>query len=172
MVPSKLELEVERYRFPNSWQGLEVIEFVTGTGHGSAAQIAQYRDAACYHYALEIHSRPYNLLPVYDLAVMADQLGRVDDMQAILRRTRAALKPGGLLILETNVDLQHVPAPATAYYGLNGEDEELAGTTTHPVLWGPNSRCVVAMLMRAGFDTVTVFSPHEAWPGRAVFHAR
>ena len=70
------------------------------------------------------------------------------------------------LILETYIDLQHVPYPAMRFY----PEAELGKDPTN--WWGPNRACVEDLLTTAGFSEIRC-TPHPlSGDNRAVFHAR
>jgi len=73
----------------------------------------------------------------------------------LLALERVASVTGGLLILETEVDLALGRRPAMAFY----PGEELREDWTN--WWGPNPAAVVAMLRAVGFSRVEVVSPNS-----------
>ncbi len=69
------------------------------------------------------------------------------------------------LIVETHLDAQEIERPAMIFYpGI-----ELDGDGSN--WWGPNRRCVEAMLHDVGFAEV-VFTPHPSIRSRGIFRAR
>jgi tRNA (mo5U34)-methyltransferase len=113
----------------------------------------------------------------FDVTLFLGVLYHAPNMIEYLQRVRAITRE--TLILETLVDLLHVPEPAAAYYpsgSLNGDSSNW---------WGPNTDCVTDMLKRVGFRSVefkelwdknTVAAIRGTTPGRlesgrAVFHA-
>jgi tRNA (mo5U34)-methyltransferase len=69
------------------------------------------------------------------------------------------------LVVETHLDLDDVPNPAMRYY----PGVELADDPTN--WWGPNQRCVEALLTTAGFTEIrSTRNPFH--PQRGIFHAR
>jgi len=104
----------------------------------------------------------YKLLPIEDLAPSEfdDKFDVVfffgimyhaEDPIGYLRRIRSVLKPGGMAIVETVVDMLDVPYPASAIYdgeyALNGDDTND---------FGPNELGVIAMMKKAGFSRAEV----------------
>ena len=69
------------------------------------------------------------------------------------------------LVLEMHLDLDYLSYPGMRYY----PGRELADDPTN--WWGPNQKCVEALLLSAGFADVH-FSPHPVYPQRGIFHAR
>ncbi len=97
----------------------------------------------------------------------------------LLTLEKVSAVTGGMLILETHVDLTTINRPAMAFYPA----AELGQDGTN---WsGPNEACVIAMLKDVGFKRVDVYSRSyrktALWPfpkslgkirgNRAVFHA-
>ena len=69
------------------------------------------------------------------------------------------------LVVETHLDLDDVPNPAMRYY----PGADLAGDPTN--WWGPNQKCVEALLTTAGFSEIH-FTRNPFHPLRGIFHAR
>ena len=97
----------------------------------------------------------------------------------LLALEKVSAVTGGMLILETHVDLTTINRPAMAFY----PGSELGQDGSN---WcGPNESCVIAMLKDVGFKRVEVYSrsyrTKALWPyakslgevrgNRAVFHA-
>jgi tRNA (mo5U34)-methyltransferase len=107
-------------------------------------------------------------------------LGVLYHMQhPLLVLEKVSMVTGGMLILETHVDLTVISRPAMAFY----PGAELGMDTSN---WcGPNEACVIAMLKEVGFKKVeghsrtyksVALSPdpkslEEVQTNRAVFHA-
>lgn len=79
----------------------------------------------------------------------------------LLALERVASVTGGLLVLETAVDLVGLSRPAAAFY----PDRELNSDPTN--WWGPNHAAVVGMLRSAGFASVDVITPPRSAGFRA-----
>lgn len=79
----------------------------------------------------------------------------------LLALERVASVTGGLLILETVVDMVGTGRPAAAFY----PDRELNNDPTN--WWGPNPAAVEGMLRSAGFASVTQVTPTPRAPYRA-----
>jgi tRNA (mo5U34)-methyltransferase len=128
----------------------------------------------------------------FDVVLMLGVLYHLRHPLAALERVASVTNPGGLLILETHVDLVDIDRPAIALY----PGDELGRDGSN---WcGPNPAAVAALLSMAGFVSAEAHSivaadpPPDAgrrllprarrpWPrcgrragssGRAVFHAR
>jgi len=90
----------------------------------------------------------------------------------LLALEKVSAVTGGMLILETHIDLKRLNRPAMAFY----PGDELLGDPTN---WcGPNEACVISMLKDVGFKRVQLYSQtnqpaflHEVGSNRAVFHA-
>merc|ERR1711907_408931 len=78
-------------------------------------------------------------------------LYHADNPLGYLRRVRSMAKPGGLVLIETVVDMLDVPYPASAFYEgptlLNGDQTND---------FGPNELAVLAMMRKAGFKDAKV----------------
>jgi len=82
-----------------------------------------------------------------------------------LERAASVTAEGGMLILETHVDMLHEKRPAMAFYpgGELGND---------PTNWfGPNPAAVEGMLKAVGFEKVQMVNPEVLAGSRTVFHA-
>lgn len=113
---------------------------------------------------------------VFDVVIFLGVLYHMRHPLLTLEKVSAVT--GGLLILETHVDLTVINRPAMAFYA----GSELNGDSSN---WsGPNEACVVAMLMEVGFKRAEVYSRtydptqprdltllDEPRSNRAVFHA-
>ena len=85
-----------------------------------------------------------------------------------LERVSHLVKPDGLLIVETHIDMIQDEKPGMRFY----PGAELNGDVTN--WWGPNPACVEAMLRIVGFGDVQNMSWTGSWQGmgRVVYHAR
>jgi tRNA (mo5U34)-methyltransferase len=114
---------------------------------------------------------------VFDLVLFLGVLYHMRHPLLVLEKVSAVT--GGMLILETHVDLTIINRPAMAFY----PGAELGGDGSN---WcGPNEACVIAMLQDVGFRRVEVHSRTyqlvglsldpkslgEIRSNRAVFHA-
>jgi tRNA (mo5U34)-methyltransferase len=79
----------------------------------------------------------------------------------LLTLERVASVTGGLLILETVVDMVGLSRPAAAFY----PDRELNNDPTN--WWGPNHAAVAGMLRSVGFSRVDVLTPPRSAGFRA-----
>lgn len=79
----------------------------------------------------------------------------------LLALERVAAVTGGLLILETVVDMVGLRRPAAAFY----PDRELNDDPTN--WWGPNQAAVTGMLRSVGFARVDVITPAKSAGFRA-----
>lgn len=98
-----------------------------------------------------------------------------------LEKLQSITADGGLVIIETHVDMLHISRPAMAFY----PGEELANDPTNWI--GPNPAAVRGMLLAAGFQEAKRFpygaagdqsattrvegSPEDIKSQRMVFHA-
>jgi tRNA (mo5U34)-methyltransferase len=88
----------------------------------------------------------------------------------LLALEKVSAVTGGMLILETHVDLTTIKRPAMVFYPGAELNEDASNW------WSPNEACVIAMLKDVGFKRVEVFSRKRGlkfWRRgrRAVFHA-
>jgi tRNA (mo5U34)-methyltransferase len=131
----------------------------------------------------------------FDVVLFLGVLYHLRDPLGALERVASVLAPGGLLVLETHVDLVWTRRPALAFYPRG----ELGGDPTN--WFGPNPPAVRGMLGAVGLGEVTQVSggslgyralrygrrtlryaarlarsgrrpPEHPAQGRAVFHAR
>lgn len=119
---------------------------------------------ACYE-VLDLD--PWHL-GTYDLVLFLGVLYHMRHPFLALERAASMVAPGGLLIVETHIDMMEDDKPAMRFY----PGTELAGDATN--WWGPNPACVEAMLRDLGFIDVQNMSFTSSWigMGRVVFHAR
>jgi tRNA (mo5U34)-methyltransferase len=111
----------------------------------------------------------------FDVVLFLGVLYHLRDPWAGLARVAGVTAPGGLMILETHVDMLHVARPAVALYP--GMELNADGSN-----WcGPNPAAVIALCEMAGFSSVKVHGPTpEVTPmdpevvttARLVVHAR
>jgi len=99
----------------------------------------------------------------HDLVLCLGILYHMEDPFGMCKRMRSICKKGGMLILETHMDLQAIDRPAMAFYPTDECNSDI-GTWN-----GPNPDCVIAMLKAAGFDEVKMVYSDEF--NRGVFHA-
>ncbi len=112
----------------------------------------------------------------FDVVLFLGVLYHLRDPWAGVARAARVTAPGGLMILETHVDMLHVERPAVALYPgteLNGDGSNWCG---------PNPAAVVALCEMAGFASAKVFGPMPTVPkksdpevvtsARLVVHAR
>jgi tRNA (mo5U34)-methyltransferase len=97
-------------------------------------------------------------LGTFDVVLFLGVLYHLPDPWPVLKRVAAAT--GGLLVLETHVDLLDVRRPAAAFY----PGAELAGDPSN--WWGPNVALLEAKLRAAGFGRLDVVH-RERLPYRA-----
>jgi tRNA (mo5U34)-methyltransferase len=84
----------------------------------------------------------------------------------LLALERVASVTGGMLVLETAVDLAFIRRPAMAFY------PGLELNCDHTNWWGPNASAVVAMLRSVGFAEVEVVARESArWRAEAFVRA-
>jgi len=99
----------------------------------------------------------------FDLVLCLGILYHMEDPLGMCKVMYDICKKGGLLILETHIDMNKIDYPVMAFYP-GKECNNDAGTW-----WGPNARCVEAMLKVAGFSEVQRVFENK---NRVVFHAR
>jgi tRNA (mo5U34)-methyltransferase len=98
----------------------------------------------------------------FDTVLMLGVLYHMRHPLLALEKAFAMVAPGGLLVLETHLDMINVDGPALAFY----EGRELCDDETN--WFGPNPPAVLAMCRAAGFKEVTIVH-HDI---RLVVHAR
>jgi tRNA (mo5U34)-methyltransferase len=86
---------------------------------------------------------------------------RYDAIEALAKVARLARH---LLIVETHLDMRKVDRPAMVFYP---GSEYLNDPTTW---WGPNERCIEALLRGQGFSEVEI-AAHPTLDTRGIFHA-
>jgi tRNA (mo5U34)-methyltransferase len=94
----------------------------------------------------------------FDVVLFLGVLYHLRDPWAGLARVASVTAPGGLVVVETHVDMLHVARPAVALYPgleLNGDGSNWCG---------PNPAAVVALCEMSGFASAAV---HGAAPGVA-----
>jgi len=129
------------------WQGL---------GWGSKAGFDLAREAL----GSRVQSRVVDVMDLepgevgtFDIVLLLGVLYHLPDPLAGLQRIAAITAPGGLMILETHVDMLHVSRPAIALY----PGTELGGDGSN---WcGPNPAAVLALSEMAGFSSAVVHGP-------------
>lgn len=90
---------------------------------------------------------------VFDVVFCLGVLYHMRHPLLALERVAGVTAPGGMLILETHVEMLHIRRPAMAFYA----GDELDGDASN---WcGPNPACVVAMLKTAGYRFVRIHDP-------------
>ena len=82
-----------------------------------------------------------------------------------LKRAASVTAEGGMLILETHVDMLHENRPAMAFY----PGGELGNAPTN--WFGPNPAAVEGMLKAIGFEKVQMVHTEVLAGSRMVFHA-
>ena len=96
---------------------------------------------------------------VWDVVFFFGVLYHLEDPMLALRAIHIALKPGGLLILETDTSTEIPPLMEFKEHGHHGDETNV---------WYPTLSCVDAMLRKVGFDP-----KHQGGSGtRAAWHAR
>jgi FkbM family methyltransferase len=190
-TPAILQAEFETILAPLSLDGLSVLDIGAWNGaysfeakrRGAARVLAtdmfawthpRFRGLEKFLYVrkdsgLDVE---YNLIDVPDITTetvgqfdvvlflgvfyhLPDPLSAVKNLAEIAKRW---------LVLETHLDLDEVPYPAMRYY----PDRELQDDPTN--WWGPNRKCIEALLENAGFSQIR-FTPYPTGR-RGIFHAR
>lgn len=101
---------------------------------------------------------------VFDIVLFLGVLYHLRHPLFGLERAAAMLDVGGLLIVESHVDLLGVGAPAMRFY----PGAEINSDPTN--WWGPNPECIEEMLKSVGLTGVRMVS--GAGANRVCFHAR
>ena len=102
----------------------------------------------------------------FDLVLFLGVLYHLRHPLLALEKVAACVKPGGLAVIETVVDLESVTSarPVMAFY----PGREMNDDPTN--WWGPNPSAVARMLMACGFGRV--LNTVQLWQGnRSIFHA-
>jgi tRNA (mo5U34)-methyltransferase len=99
----------------------------------------------------------------YDLVLFMGVLYHLRHPLLGLEKAASMVSPGGLLIVESHVDLLNVPYPAMRFY----PGAEVNDDATN--WFGPNPACIDAMLKDIGFANVRMVS--GAGENRVCFHA-
>jgi tRNA (mo5U34)-methyltransferase len=108
----------------------------------------------------------------FDLVLFLGVLYHMRHPILSLEKMASVTAPGGMVIIETQVDLLEIKRPALAFY----PESELNGDATN--WFGPNPPAIEGMLRTVGFQKVVAHSPlpPAAYPEtivqrRMVFHA-
>jgi tRNA (mo5U34)-methyltransferase len=132
-----------------------------GTGRGKAG--FEFARAALSSHVQDMDVDVMDLSPervgVFDVVLFLGVLYHLKDPLRALERVASV--SGGLLVLETVVDMVGISRPAAAFY----PERELNDDPTN--WWGPNHAAVVGMLRTVGFARVDVITP----PRSALFRA-
>jgi len=86
----------------------------------------------------------------FDVVVFSQILYHMRHPLLCMERVASVTKPGGLLIMETVVDMLSTERPAAAFY----PNDELCGDFTN--WWGVNVPCLMAMLKDVGYEDITI----------------
>ena len=148
-----------------------------GEGWGSKAGFELARRAlgsAVEDHEVDVMDLDPSAIGTFDVVMFLGVLYHLRHPLLGLERVASVTKPGGLVIVETHVDLLQLDRPAIALY----PSSELGGDGTN---WcGPNVPGLLALLEMAGFASAHVHgespaAPPDAGPvhaGRVVVHAR
>lgn len=91
---------------------------------------------------------------VFDMVLCLGVLYHMRHPLLCLERIASVTAPGGMVILETHVEMLRIKRPAMAFY-------PGAELNRDPSNWcGPNPACVIAMLEAAGFRQARGHNPH------------
>lgn len=122
-----------------------------GEGIRFACEVLEPNIQLLYSNVYELATSVWNQDPEYmaDDVIFAGVLYHLQHPLAALEQIYKILVPGGLLILETHLDLLTLRRPAMALYR---EDEASAGDHTN--FCGPNPIAVELMLKWAGFHDI------------------
>ena len=132
-----------------------------GTGQGKAAfQLARTAlNSRVEDVDLDVMDLSPERLGSFDVVLFLGVLYHVPN--PLLALEKVAAVAGGLLILETVVDMVGIGRPAAAFY----PGRELNEDPTN--WWGPNHAAVRGMLTSVGFSRVDVITPIRSAPFRA-----
>jgi tRNA (mo5U34)-methyltransferase len=124
-----------------------------GTGQGKAGfQLARAAlDSRVEDVDVDVMELSPERVGTFDVVLFLGVLYHVPN--PLLALERVASVTGGLLILETVVDMVGLSRPAAAFY----PDRELNNDPTN--WWGPNQAAVTGMLRSVGFARVEVITP-------------
>ena len=92
----------------------------------------------------------------FDIVIFSQILYHMRHPLLCLERIASVTKPGGLLIMETVIDMLLTDRPAAAFY----PSDELCEDFTN--WWGVNEPCLVAMLRDVGFGDIDILARHAA----------
>lgn len=122
----------------------------TGAGFDFAHQVLKSNVQKCYSSVYEVDQSIWAANPeiMFDVIVYAGVLYHVQEPVQSLRVLHRLLAPGGLLILETHLDMMEFPRPAIALY----TGSECNNDETN--FCGPNPPAVEIMLEWAGFQQI------------------
>ena len=112
---------------------------------------------------LDTHHIKPDIVDYYDIVLFLGVFYHLEDPISVI--SNVAELATSWLVVETHLDLDEVPDPAMRYY----PGAELADDPTN--WWGPNQRCVEALLKTAGFTEIH-FTRNPFHPLRGIFHAR
>lgn len=134
----------------------------SGMGDGLGFQIAHQ----ALHSQIEARVIPVEEISpatvgVFDLVLFLGMLYHAQGLLRYLRIARSVCKE--TIIVETHMDALDYSRPAMVFYPggtLNNDPSNF---------WGPNLKCVEAMLREVGFKKLVVFPPYQ--PGQIVIHA-
>ncbi len=134
----------------------------SGMGDGQGFRIAHQ----ALHSQVEARLIPVEELSpatvgVFDLVLFLGVLYHAQDPLRYLRIARSVCKE--MMIVETHMDALDYSRPAMVFYPGNILNNDPSN------FWGPNLKCIEAMLREVGFKKLIVFSPYQ--PARIVIHA-
>ncbi len=96
---------------------------------------------------------------VFDVVLFLGVLYHLRHPLLALERVSGVTAPGGLLVLETHLDMVDVGRPAAAFY----PRDELNGDFSN--WWGPNQQALTAMLQDVGYshvEFISLYAPDRA----------
>lgn len=133
----------------------------------------QFAHRALKSKVATLNRNVYDIEPsmgTYDVVLFLEVLYHLQHPIFGLEKVASLVHNKGLLVLETWIDCVNVDYPAMAFY----ETTDLAGDPTN--WWGPNQKCVEALLRTVGFKHVKrVYMREDVHLGgrgqRACFHA-
>jgi tRNA (mo5U34)-methyltransferase len=112
---------------------------------------------------LDTHQINREIVGEFDIVLFLGVFYHLEDPITVI--ANIAEVAASWLVVETHLDLDDVPNPAMRYY----PGAELADDPTN--WWGPNQRCVEALLRTTGFTEIH-FTRNPFHPLRGIFHAR
>lgn len=134
----------------------------TGMGDGEGFQIARRALGSQVEAQLiPVEEISPETVGMFDVVLFLGVLYHSQDPLRYLRIARSVCSE--MMILETHLDARDYPHPAMVFYPgktLNNDSSNF---------WGPNQKCVEAMLREVGFRKLIVFPPYQ--PARIVIHA-